>query len=58
MTGKSDVKGVAEDVIDQLPLPRIEGAPFDPGEIWTVVIRVAVNQTSLGNMQGERRHAL
>jgi len=43
----SNVKDVAESVIDQLPLPGIEGSPLDSGEIWAVVIFAAVNQTSI-----------
>lgn len=41
----SDVKGVAADVIGQLP--AIEGSHLDSGDIWPVVILAAVNQMSI-----------
>jgi len=41
------VKELAEDLVEQLPLPGIEGSPLDPGEIWDVVTLAAVNQTSV-----------
>ena len=43
----TDVKELAEDLVEQLPLPGIEGSPLDPGEIWDVVTLAAVNQTSV-----------
>jgi hypothetical protein len=42
-----DVKDVAEEVIVPLPLPGVEGSPFDPGDIWLLVILTSVNQTSI-----------
>ncbi len=41
------VKELAEDLVEQLPLPGIEGLPLNPGEIWAVVTLAAVNQTSV-----------
>ena len=43
----SDAKELAQGQIDDLPLPGIEGSPLDPGDIWPVVIRAAVGQTSV-----------
>ena len=43
----SDAKELAEDQISDLPLPGIEGSPLDPGDIWPVVARAAVGQTSV-----------
>ena len=43
----TDVKELAEDLVEQLPLPGIEGSPLDPGEIWPAVTLAAVNQTSI-----------
>jgi len=43
----TDVKELAEDIVEQLPLPGIEGSPLDSGEIWAVVTLAAVNQTSV-----------
>ena len=42
----SDAKELAQDQIDDLPLPGIEGSPLDPGDIWPVGTRAAVGQTS------------
>jgi hypothetical protein len=42
-----DVKDVAEEVIAPLPLPRVEGNPLDPSDIWLVVILTCTNQTSI-----------
>ena len=50
-----DVKGVAVDVIRELPLPGIEGSPLDPGGIWSVVILASANQTSV--REGLRRES-
>jgi len=41
----TDVKELAEDLVDQLPLPGIESSPLDPGEIWPAVTLAAVNKT-------------
>jgi len=43
----TDVKELAEDLVEQFPLPGIEGSPLDPGEIWPAVTLAAVNQTSI-----------
>ncbi|WP_436903806.1 ISH3 family transposase [Halovenus halobia] len=43
----ADVKDVAADVIDQLPLQGIEGSPLDSGDIWPVVTMASVNQSSV-----------
>ncbi len=43
----TDVKELAEDLVERLPLPVIEGSPLDPGEIWPAVTLAAVNQTSI-----------
>jgi len=42
----TDVKELAENFVEQLPRPGIEGSTLDPGEIWAVVT-LAVNQTSV-----------
>jgi len=42
----TDVKELAEDLVDQLPLPGIESSPLDPGDIWPAVTLAAVNKTS------------
>ena len=43
----SDAKELAQDQIDDLPLPGIEGRALDPGDIWPVVTRAAVGKTSV-----------
>ena len=43
----TDAKELAHDQISDLPLPGIEGSPLDPGDIWPVVARAAVGQTSV-----------
>lgn len=43
----ADLKELAQDQIEDLPLPGIEGSPLDPGDIWPVVVRAAVGQTSV-----------
>ena len=43
----ADAKELAHDQISDLPLPGIEGSPLDPGDIWPVVARAAVGQTSV-----------
>ena len=43
----ADAKELAQDQIDDLPLPGIEGSSLDPGDIWPVVTRAAVGQTSV-----------
>jgi hypothetical protein len=43
----SEVKDVAQEVITPLPLPGVEGSPFDPGDIWLVVILACTNQNSI-----------
>ena len=53
-----DVKGVAADVIGELPLPGIEGSPLDPGDIWSVAILASVNQTSVREVCAENSEAL
>ena len=52
-----DVKGVAADVIGELPLPEIEGSPLDPVDIWSAVILASVNQTSLREVCAENHDA-
>ena len=52
-----DVKGVAADVIGELPLPGIEGSPLDPGDIWPVAILASVNQTSVREVCDENHEA-
>ena len=43
----SDAKELAQDQIDDLPMPGIEDSPLDPDDIWPVVARAAVGQTSV-----------
>ncbi len=43
----TDVKELAEDLVEQFPLPGIEGSTLDPGKIWPAVTLAAVNQTSI-----------
>jgi hypothetical protein len=43
----ADAKELAQDQISDLPLPGIEGSPLDPSDIWPVVVRAAVGQTSV-----------
>lgn len=43
----SDAKELATDQIDDLPLPEIEGSSLDPDDIWPIVARAAVGQTSV-----------
>ena len=52
-----DIKGVAVDVIRELPLPGIEGLPLDPGGIWSVVILASANQTSVREVCAENHEA-
>ncbi|EMA56693.1 ISH3 family transposase [Halococcus thailandensis] len=52
-----DVKGVATDVIGELPLPGIEGSPLDPGDIWSVVILASTNQSSIREVCAENHEA-
>ena len=39
----SEVKEISEAVVSPLPLPGVERIPFDPGDIWLVVIPACVN---------------
>jgi len=43
----ADVKDVAAEIVQCLPMPGIEGSPLDSGDIWPVVILACVNQTSV-----------
>jgi hypothetical protein len=52
-----DVKGVAADVIGELPLPGIEGSPLDPGDIWSIVILASTNQSSVREVCAENHEA-
>ena len=43
----ADAKELAQDQIDDLPLPGIEGRALDPGDSWPVVVRAAIGKTSV-----------
>ena len=52
-----DVKGIAADVIGELPLPGIERRALDPGDIWPVVVLASVNRTSVREVCAENYEA-
>ena len=43
----SQLKTLALEVLDLVPMPGIEGSPLDSGDIWPVVTMASVNQTSV-----------
>jgi hypothetical protein len=46
----SDLKTLALEVLDLVPMPGIEGSPLDSGEIMEVVLRAAVGTTSVNGV--------
>jgi hypothetical protein len=46
----SDLKTLALEVLDLVPMPGIEGSPLDSGDIMEVVLRAAVGTTSVNGV--------
>jgi len=46
----SDLKTLALEMLDLVPMPGIEGSPLDSGEIMEVVLRAAVGTTSVNGV--------
>jgi hypothetical protein len=47
----SQLKTLALEVLDLVPIPGIEGSPLDSGEIMEVVLRAAVGTTSVDHIE-------
>jgi len=56
-----DAKELAQDQINDLPLPGIEGRALNPGDIWPVVTRAAADRgqrdiEAIGRVQHDQSH--